>query len=83
MEHSFCPNYTVCKLVKQPGFGGKESQRLKYLKEYCEVDNTKWESCKRFIAKNTIHFCPDFVLPDTPLSMNEIIDRFDKENENV
>jgi len=40
------------------------------------------ESCKRLIAKNTLDFCPDFVLPATPLSVDEIIDKFDEENLN-
>jgi len=82
MDNSNCPNYKVCKLVIEHGFTGNESQREKYINEYCQADKSKWESCKRLIVKNTINFCPDFVLPDTTLSIDEIIDKFDEENMN-
>jgi len=82
MDQPYCPNYKICKLVNEPGFTGDELQRSKYIKVYCQADNIKWESCKRLIVKNTINFCPDFVLPDTTLSIDEIIDKFDEENMN-
>lgn len=82
MDNQFCPNYNSCKLVNETGFTGDESQRKKYISDYCQADKTKWESCKRLIAKNTLNFCPDFVLPDTHLSLNEIIDKFDEDNLN-
>jgi len=79
MDVHYCPNYNICKLVKKFGFTGDESQREKYITDYCQADKEKWESCKRLVAKNTLNFCPDFVLPDSPLSMDEIIDKFDNE----
>lgn len=82
MDNSYCPNYSVCKLVIEPGFTGNESQRKKYIKEYCQADSSIWGYCKRLVVKNTINFCPDFVLPDTMLSIDEIIDKFDEENMN-
>ena len=82
MDDPYCPNYCICKLVDEIGFTGDESQREKYIAEYCQADEAVWNSCKRLIAKNTLKFCPDFVLPDTALSMDEIIDKFDKEDLN-
>ena len=82
MDDPYCPNYNICKLVNEIGFTGDESQRDKYISEYCKANNTKWDSCKRLIVKYTLNFCPDFVLPDTPLSTGEIIDKFDGENLN-
>jgi len=82
MDNSNCPNYHTCKLAKEPGFTGDEAQRNNYIAQYCIADKGLWESCKRLIVKNTINFCPDFVLPDTSLSIDEIIDKFDEGNMN-
>ncbi|MBE9492484.1 MAG: hypothetical protein IMY70_06340 [Bacteroidetes bacterium] len=83
MDNQYCPNYHICKLVNVPGFIGDGSQRKNYIAEYCQGNKAKWESCKRLIVKDTINFCPDFVLPDTSLSIDEIIDKFDEINMNV
>lgn len=82
MDNPYCPNYKICKLVNEPGFTGNESQRKNYIDEYCKEDKIKWGSCRRLIVKDTINFCPDFVMPDTSLSIDEIIDKFDEENLN-
>ncbi|MFU8844661.1 MAG: hypothetical protein ACNA7V_12740 [Bacteroidales bacterium] len=79
MKEGWCPNYGSCRLVQNLGFSGNESRRKVYLTTYCETDQTIWSACKRYIVKNQLHFCPDFVLPDTILSPEEIIDKFDNE----
>lgn len=33
----------------------------------------------RYRAKEEIYFCPDFVMPDSKMTMDEIIDKFDEE----
>ncbi len=82
MDNNYCPNYNICKLVNEFGFTTDEVQRKNYIVEYCQTNDSKWASCKRLITKNTLNFCPDFVLPDTPLSAEEIIDKFDDDNLN-
>ena len=82
MDNPYCPNYNNCKLVNEVGFTGDELLRKNYISEYCQAGKAKWESCKRLIAKNTLNLCPDFVLPDTMLSVDEIIDKFDDEQLN-
>lgn len=82
MDNQYCPNYNVCKLVNEVGFTGNEVQRNNYITGYCQANKVKWDICKRLIVKNTLKFCPDFVMPDTPLSTDEIIDKFDEENLN-
>ncbi len=79
MDNSYCPNYNNCKLVSEPGFTSDESLQQTYISLYCQSDRNRWESCKRLIVKKTLNFCPDFVLPDTELSVDEIIDKFDIE----
>lgn len=82
MEDPYCPNYSSCKLVNTVGFTGDEQTRKQYIQVYCEADESKWNNCKRLIVKEKFHFCPDFVMPDTNLSPDEIIDKFDDENLN-
>ncbi len=79
MEISHCPNMNVCKLVTEVGFTGNEAQRNDYIQAWCKTDEAKWSKCKRLITKEVLKFCPDFVLPDTPLTPDEIIDKFDEE----
>lgn len=71
-----CPNYQNCQLVV-----GKlaipELVQNSYITLFCNNSSNKWQTCKRFITKKEIDFCPDFVLPDTPLTTEEIIDKFD------
>ena len=74
-----CPNYDDCKLINDTGFIISSSQKRSYVVYFCKSKNCDWQLCKRYIVKNTMHFCPDFVLPDSPLSADEIIDKFDKE----
>jgi len=77
-----CPNIDVCKLVIITGFTGDEEQQNNYIQDYCRSNNKKWDDCKRWIVKNKFNFCPDFVLPDSELTPDEIIDKFDQENLN-
>ncbi len=80
MKNSFCPNYTSCKLVTIDGFLLTEEKKVLYLNNYCVSTKKAWEQCARFYCKTALGFCPDFLLPDTKLSLDEIIDKFDDEN---
>ena len=77
MSEPYCPNYASCKLVKANKLEIGDNVRQLYLEKYCSTNSDAWKSCKRFQCKEAIHFCPDFVLPDTKLSIDEIIDQFD------
>ena len=81
MKNSNCPNIETCQLVIREGFIPDEGQREKYIKSYCMDKQMKWNSCRRFIVNNEIKFCPDFVLPDSTFTVDEVIDIFDQENE--
>ncbi len=81
MNEMICPNYQICKLVTTKGFSGDEQRRQEYMDEYCIRGKEKWSACKRYITKKALNFCPDFVLPDTTLSPDEIIDKFDEQNQ--
>lgn len=80
MKEIICPNTEVCKLVIQKDFIHDETRRLKYINKYCEGKLNKWNKCTRYIVKNEINFCPDFVMPDSVMTSDEVIDQFDKQN---
>lgn len=77
----YCPNTEVCKLYLVEGFAGNEEQRMNYIQSWCQSGKKKWANCTRYVVKEAIHFCPDFVLPDSVMTPDEVIDRFDQESE--
>jgi len=80
MKSTYCPNLASCKLVIAENVVPDEVLRNSYINVYCKSNNERWQGCKRLIVKNKLNFCPDFVLPDTTLTIDEIIDKFDNEN---
>jgi len=74
-----CPNYIECALVKKQIELSDKLYRS-YINTYCCCIKGSWSGCMRFRAKEKINFCPDFVLPDSEMTIDEVIDRFDREN---
>ncbi len=75
-----CPNIDVCKLVTIKGFAGDEALRLRYIESYCTAGEPNWGTCTRLAVKRALNFCPDFVMPDTAMTPDEVIDKFDEEH---
>jgi len=74
-----CPNYTSCRLVTTREVLSAEDLRDKYIAVFCKGDDHPWVNCKRFITKSKFDLCPDFVLPDSENSPEEILDQFEEE----
>lgn len=74
-----CPNYSTCQLIHIRGFVESETIRRQYIDNFCTSAEENWNQCIRFQTSRSLHFCPDFVLPDTNLSLDEIMERFDNE----
>jgi len=74
---NICPNYQTCQLVNLPHIVPDKGKKEMYMSLYCRAGATAWSSCKRYITKKELNFCPDFVLPDSPETPGDIIDRFD------
>jgi hypothetical protein len=55
-----------------------KDEKEDYINSWCRNDPERWKGCKRFETKKTLGFCPDFVKPDTKLSIDEIIDKFEE-----
>jgi len=80
MDSKICTNYKVCRLVVGSDYVIEDDKKQAYIESYCEAGVNNWTSCKRYITKSELNFCPDFVLPDTTLSPKEIIDKFDEDD---
>lgn len=79
MTEKSCPNFNSCRLVNLQEFATGEVSRDEYLESYCVDGPQDWERCKRFQIKKMMGFCPDFVLPDSTFTFDEIIEKFDNE----
>ena len=79
MTHNICPNYQSCRLVNLDSFPVGESEKQTYLENWCLRDEAGWSRCKRYLTRDELGFCPDFVLPDSTWNSGEIMDKFDEE----
>ena len=77
MPKNYCPNYQGCKIINIQGFVQNPYEKLVYLNTYCESVEQAWNSCKRYQTKLALNFCPDFVLPDSNFTIDEILDKFE------
>ncbi|HOZ30715.1 MAG TPA: hypothetical protein PLL66_07340 [Bacteroidales bacterium] len=78
MNKSSCPNIHGCQIINIKDFIAPEDKEI-YIKNYCSSEKEEWEKCKRYITKNELNFCPDFVMPDTEYTTDQILDIIEKE----
>lgn len=79
MPDKDCPNYINCQLIKKEHLVQDQSIRRKYIRDFCLGESGNWENCQRYLTKKALNFCPDFVLPDSKWSVNEILDIFEQQ----
>lgn len=79
MDH-YCPNINTCRMVATNVVVPDEKEKENYMQSWCREGEETWRKCKRYITKASLGFCPDFVVPDTSLSVDEIIDKFEENN---
>ncbi len=73
-----CPNYINCQLINKEDVLQDKSQQRQYIRDFCLGGDEAWGRCKRYMTKQELNFCPDFVLPDSPWSPDEIMDIFEE-----
>ena len=73
-----CPNYQGCRLVQTDVVVSDAEKKEQYISDYCQ-DDEKWKNCVRYITKKALWICPDFVLPDSNLTEDEIIERYEQQ----
>lgn len=72
-----CPNYNSCRLVNTDVVVPDPAIKESYISAYCHKEET-WKKCMRYLTKRSLWMCPDFVLPDTDMTEDEIVARYEK-----
>ena len=76
-----CPNASGCPILHVDGFVENERKHF-YNTNYCSMESASgYHSCKRFLSKQALDFCPDFVLPDSKMTIEEIINRYEEQED--
>ena len=72
-----CPKTQKCSLFNGNLLKRKESAET-YKNLYCKSE-TKFKECKRYLISEEVGICPDFVMPNSSYSINEIVVKMKKE----
>ena len=78
MQNNFCPNHKGCQVINIEGFVKDINLKEKYINILCESSDEKWKTCKRYQTKKALNLCPDFVMPDSSYTIDEILDKIEK-----
>ena len=78
MSDTLCENFEICRLVCAKDYKIARGAKAVYIKHFCSAGKEAWSKCNRFTTKMALDFCPDFVLPDTSFSMDEVLTKFDE-----
>jgi len=78
MKFPYCTNLQTCKFIIEEKNFTELTQRQYYLTNYYQNPDLNWKNCKRFLVKIELGFCPDFIIPESEMTLNEIIDTIDK-----
>ncbi|MDR2011025.1 MAG: hypothetical protein LBQ22_11170 [Bacteroidales bacterium] len=74
-----CPNSGNCIILGNNNLAGDMDMKEFYINQYCDNDTLNgFIQCKRFNTKNELGFCPDFVLPDSGMTIDEIISKLEE-----
>jgi hypothetical protein len=72
-----CPNFGGCRLVTTDVVVPDKDKKDNYLADYCETEE-KWKSCLRYTTRKSLWICPDFVLPDSNMTEDEIVEKYEE-----
>lgn len=74
-----CPNAANCQILHKDGFVANEQTKEFYRNHFCRIDTAEgYFSCMRFITKQELGFCPDFVFPDSKMTIDDIITKIEE-----
>jgi hypothetical protein len=71
-----CTNYGGCRLVQTDMVEADSDKKEQYINSYCAKEET-WKTCRRYTIRKALWICPDFVLPDSDISEDEVADRYE------
>lgn len=69
----YCFKRETCKLFCKDLLKRKQSEEI-YKSLFCNTSNN-WKNCKRYLVSKEIGTCPDFVMPNSSYSVEEIISK--------
>ena len=70
-----CPKFSKCPIYQKNLFFNEKAGTT-YKNLYCSAGDIKFKTCKRFlIAEKMGRPAPDFIMPNSSLSLDEIIAR--------
>ena len=69
-----CLRSSDCALFKG-NISLPEDTKLMYKCYYCLGQDQRWEACRRYQMMEMAGFCPDFVMPNSLLSAEQIKNR--------
>jgi hypothetical protein len=75
-----CPNYGGCRLVQTDVVETDSGKKEAYISAFCLNEET-WKKCKRYTIRKALWICPDFVLPDSEITEDEVVDRYEEKEE--
>ena len=73
-----CPNFGGCRLVQTDVVVTESEKKEEYISSYCLNEET-WKKCKRYTIRKALWICPDFVLPDSDMTEDDVVDRYEDE----
>lgn len=79
MTDHHCPNMSHCRLVNSSDFPVDDTMRDDYIRTFCKGTHPGYNACRRYIVSRDLFLCPDFVLPDSIITLNDIFERIEKE----
>ncbi len=73
-----CPKVAKCRLFNNQILKRAESAET-YRNLYCKAGQPRWSNCKRYMVSEKFGSCPDYILPNSTFSLDEIQNRMRKE----
>lgn len=71
---TICPNYEKCPIYNGI-LQGKTLTSKAYVQFFCEAE--AFTTCKRYLVKEATGICPPNILPNSVMSVQEIIEKYD------
>lgn len=72
MNENTCGNYAKCPIFNGT-LKGMEMTAKSYRRQFCEAGESGWTSCKRYQVNLKTGKCPQWLLPNSTKSIDEII----------
>jgi hypothetical protein len=79
LEFLHCPNKPNCQVFSIEGFVEPPEMKEFYAAVFCTAGEEAWKQCMRYKTRMELNLCPDFVMPDSLLTTEEIMDRLESE----